>query len=66
TALVDKTIGWSGADIASLCDTATKFAIEEFIAQRKEHDTLKEVKKFVLTAKHFTTAFATLDKERKQ
>jgi transitional endoplasmic reticulum ATPase len=63
---VGKTKGWSGADIAALCDTATKFAIEDFIAQRKESEIIKEAKKFVLTAKHFTRAFAAIEQERKQ
>ena len=64
--LVEKTKEWSGADIAALCDTAIKLALEEFIAQRKENEVTKEVKKFIVTAKHFNAAIAAIEQERKQ
>ncbi|NQV00499.1 MAG: CDC48 family AAA ATPase, partial [Parcubacteria group bacterium] len=55
--LAKKTNDYSGADIEAVCAIASKFAIREFIENRKEIAVKEDVKKFKIESKHFEDAF---------
>ncbi len=60
--LTEKTDGYSGADIASICMTASNLAIREFIQKTK--DVQKTYKKFKITDKHFEESLNIVKKKR--
>jgi len=59
--LVEKTQGYSGADIAAICMIASNLAIREFIQNTK--DVGKDFKKFKISNKHFEKAFSIVKKK---
>ncbi|MDP2906753.1 MAG: AAA family ATPase, partial [Nanoarchaeota archaeon] len=59
--LVEKSDGHSGADVASICMTASNLAIREFVQTTK--DVQRDFKKFKITSKHFEKAFNIVNKK---
>ncbi|MCG2718522.1 MAG: CDC48 family AAA ATPase, partial [Nanoarchaeota archaeon] len=60
--LVEKTKGYSGADISALCMVASNLAIREFIQKTKSVQ--NDFKKFKITSKHFEKALTIVKKKR--
>ncbi|MDJ0270676.1 MAG: CDC48 family AAA ATPase [Aigarchaeota archaeon] len=65
--LADMTEGYTGADLANLCSTASIMAIREYVSKHKdEDDARKNVKELKITMEHFRRAMESVKPLPKQ
>ncbi len=65
--LADMTEGYTGADLANLCSTASVIAIREYVSKHKdEEDARKNVKELKVTMEHFRRAMESVKPLPKQ